>query len=429
MGLPLIIIILVYAVSRIVNLALELRNLSSIKTQRGVIPEEFKGKFDEESIDNSFLYTRHKLKFNLIYSAYKEMLRLIFIFLLINYYNELILSLGFGLKIDSIFRFILTGIVYVFILNVASTILSLPFDYYRIFRIEKRFSFNTMTISLWFVDLIKNLLLSAVVYGVLLSGTFLVFNFMPNFWWLPVWGLYFVLTIFFLYVSPYLIEPLFNKFDPIKNLDLIDRIKDMLDGAGINVKGVYKVDASKRTLHTNAYFTGIGRVKRIVLYDSLFDQLSNEEILAVLAHEVGHCKKHHVIKNLIFFEAISLIIAFVAFKITNSDALLDLFKIKMIEGVPVEYYFFTKIVILGFLASIAFWPLFPLFNYISRKFESQADDYACKIIGDGKSLASALQKLSKDNLANLHPDVLYATFHYSHPPVLERIRYLKEWEN
>ena len=427
MTTPLIMILLVYLISRIINYTLDFRNLYSINKHRGMVPSEFEGKFDKNSIDNSFLYTRHKGRFSILASVYKEIIKVVFILFLLNFYNDLILDLGFGLKADSWIRFILTGIVYVFILNAASTIISLPFDYYNIFRIERRFNFNTMTFGLWILDLVKNLILSAIVYAVLLSGTFLVYKLLPDFWWLPVWILYFILTIFFLYLSPYVIEPLFNKFEPIKNLDLIDRIKGMLDEAGIEVKGVYKVDASKRTRHTNAYFTGIGRVKRIVLYDNLLEQLSNEEILAVLAHEVGHCKKHHIIKNLIVFEVLSLFVAFVAFKITNSDALLDLFSIEQMDNLK-DYYFFTKIVLIGFIASIAFWPLFPLFNYISRKFENQADDYACNLMNDGTALASALTKLSKDNLANLYPDVIYAAFHYSHPPVLERIRYLKNWK-
>ena len=427
MTLPLIMILLVYLISRIINYTLDFRNLYSINKHRGMVPKEFEGKFDEESIDNSFLYTRHKGRFSILASLYKETIKLVFILCLLNFYNNLILDLGFGLKAGSWLRFILTGIVYVFVLNAASTFISLPFDYYNIFRIEKRFNFNTMTFSLWMLDLIKNLFLSAIVYAFLLSGTFLVYKLLPNFWWLPVWILYFISTIFFLYLSPYMIEPLFNKFEPIKNLDLIDRIKEMLDEAGIEVKGVYKVDASKRTRHTNAYFTGIGRVKRIVLYDNLLEQLTNEEILAVLAHEVGHCKKRHIIKNLIIFELMSLVIAFIAFKITNSDALLDLFKIEVMHSLK-DYYFFTKIVLIGFIASIAFWPLFPLFNYISRRFENQADDYACNLMNDGTALAKALAKLSKDNLANLYPDVIYAAFHYSHPPVLERIRYLKNWK-
>ncbi len=425
--LPLIIILFIYVVSRIISYTLDIRNLHSIKKHRGMVPEEFINKFDEKSIDNSFHYSRHKGHFSIVSSLYKEIVKIAFILFFINYYNDLILSIGFGFEPDSWMRFILTGIMYVFILNAASTILSLPFDYYNIFCIEKRFNFNTMTLSVWIIDLVKNLIMSAIVYALLLSGTFWVYKLMPDFWWLPVWGLYLVMTIFFLYLAPYVIAPLFNKFEPIKNRDLIDKVKKVLDKAGIEVQGVYQVDASKRTRHTNAYLTGIGRVKRIVLYDNLLEQLTNEEIVAVLAHEVGHCKKYHIIKNLIIFELISLVIAFLAFKITNSDALLELFKIDVMDGLA-DYYFFTKIVLLGFIASIVFWPLFPLFNYISRKFESQADDFACDILDDGTALSSALTKLSKDNLANLHPDVIYAAFHYSHPPVLERIRFLKNWK-
>jgi STE24 endopeptidase len=188
---------------------------------------------------------------------------------------------------------------------------------------------------------------------------------------------------------------------------------------GIKVSRVFEMDASKRTRHTNAYFTGIGKVKRIVLYDTLIDKMNNNEILSVLAHEVGHWKKKHIIKRIVVTEAIALAALYLAFRLIESDFLLTLFNIN-------EVTFFAKIVVLGFLGSIATFPFSPLFNYISRKHENEADRFAFDLTGNNQGLKSALVKLSKDNLSNLHPHPTYVLFHYSHPPVLQRIRNLEK---
>jgi STE24 endopeptidase len=187
---------------------------------------------------------------------------------------------------------------------------------------------------------------------------------------------------------------------------------------GITVKRVFKIDASKRSRHTNAYFTGIGKTKRIVLYDTLMERMSKNEILAVLAHEVGHWKRKHIFKRIILFELLSLMAAFIAFNILQSDFLADIFLIK-------ETTLFSKLVILSFIFSIIAAPFSPLFSYLSRRHENEADQYAVDLTEDPESLAASLIKLSRDNLSNLHPYPLYAVFHYSHPPVVERVRKIR----
>ncbi|MEE9591136.1 MAG: M48 family metalloprotease, partial [Thermodesulfobacteriota bacterium] len=176
---------------------------------------------------------------------------------------------------------------------------------------------------------------------------------------------------------------------------------------------------SKRTKHTNAYFTGIGRVKRIVLYDTLIEKMENTEILSVLAHEVGHWKKRHLLKRLIASEGIALIAIYISFRILQGDLLVNLFNIA--EGT-----FFSKILILGFLGSIVSFPFTPLLNYLSRRHENEADRFSYEMTGDGEGMISALVKLSKDNLSNLHPHPAYAAFNYSHPPVVERIGRIRD---
>ncbi len=275
-----------------------------------------------------------------------------------------------------------------------------------------------MTLKLWASDFIKGIVLSTVLLGLLMGAAFWLIHAIPDFWWLPVWGFFFLFSLFMMYISPYVLEPLFNKFTPLDDEELEEGIKEMMGKAGIKVSRVFKMDASKRTKHSNAYFSGIGKVKRIVLYDTLLEKLSKDEILAVLAHEAGHWKKKHIIKQLAIFEISAFVGSYLAFVLLKSDILGRLFFIN-------DASFFTKLVLLSFVASIVTWPFSPALSVISRIFEREADDFACGLMGDGEALASAMVKLSKENLSNLHPHPLYAKFHYSHPPAVERIRYLR----
>ena len=293
--------------------------------------------------------------------------------------------------------------------------ISVPFNLYSTFRIENKYGFNTMTPKLWIVDFIKSLLLSTVLI-VLIAGVALwIIQASPSLWWVYVWGFFLVFSLFMMYISPYVIEPLFNKFSPIEEEGLEEEIKAQMAKADIRVSRVFKMDASKRSRHTNAYFSGIGKVKRIVLYDTLLETMNHEEILAVLAHEAGHWKKKHIVKMLIAVETISFISIYISYKILQTDFLTDIFHVSVDT-------FFAKIVILGFIGSIISFPFIPLNSYISRRFEKEADRFSCTLTGKKEAMASSLVKLSKDNLANLHPHPLYATFYYSHPPIVQRIR-------
>jgi STE24 endopeptidase len=222
-----------------------------------------------------------------------------------------------------------------------------------------------------------------------------------------------------MYISPYVIEPLFNKFTPLEGEGLAEKISGMMGKTGIRVSRVFRIDASKRSRHTNAYFTGIGKVKRIVLYDTLLSMMDEGEVLAVLAHEAGHWKKKHVLKMIALFETLSLIGAYAAFRILQSDALADIFHI---QGEA----FFAKLIILGFIAGIVFFPFTPLFSALSRRHEREADRFAVELAPQPEAMATSLIKLSKDNLSNLHPHPLYAMVYYSHPPVVERVKRIRE---
>jgi STE24 endopeptidase len=256
--------------------------------------------------------------------------------------------------------------------------------------------------------------------ALLISVALLLIQKSPDLWWLWVWCFFLVFGVFMMYISPYVIEPLFHKFSPIEDKDLEKGVRDLMEKVGLKVSRVFKVDASKRTKHTNAYFTGIGKVKRIVLYDTLLETMDRDEILSVLAHEGGHWKKKHLLKHLVASEAIALAVLIIAYQLLQSEFLIELFHIE-------NSSFFAKVVLLGFIGSIISFPFSPLSHFFSRKHENEADRFSYELTGNSESMISALVKLSKDNLSNLHPHPLYALFHYSHPPVLERIRRIREF--
>jgi STE24 endopeptidase len=407
----LIIIITAYILVVLFGYWLDFLNLSHIKKHGLTIPPEFKGQIDEALLKKTVAYNIEHTKFDFVASLFNNAVFLVFILVLLNIYNNWVLSLGHS--------FIMTGLIFFLLLTYAETVISAPFSLYSTFRIENRYGFNTMTIRLWLTDTIKSLIISTVLLGILVSAGLFIVQKSPHLWWLWVWGFFFIFSIFMMYISPYVIEPLFHKFSPLDDETLEQGIRSLLMKAGIRVSRVFKVDASRRTRHTNAYFTGIGRVKRIVLYDTLIEKMNNSEILAVLAHEAGHWKKRHILKYIIATEAIALIASYIAFRLIQSDFLTAVFGLD-------QGSFFAKLVLIGFLGSIVSFPFSPLFHYFSRRHEIEADMFSYEMTGDGESMISALVKLSKDNLSNLHPHPLYALFHYSHPPVLERIRRIRE---
>ncbi len=392
---------------------LDFLNLSHLKKYGSVIPPEFEGQVDRDLLRRTRDYNIEHTKFDFIASVFNNTVFLVFIFVLLDVYNSWIMS--FNLP------FILSGLVFFLLLSYADTVISLPFSLYSTFRIENRYGFNTMTFRLWMADTVKSLAVSTILTGLLTAGGLLLVRKSPDMWWLWVWCFFLVFGIFVMYISPYVIEPLFHRFTPIEDEDLEGGIRSLMQKAGIKVSRIFRIDASRRTRHTNAYFTGIGRVKRIILYDTLIQKMSRDEILAVLAHEAGHWKKKHLLKHIVVAEVIALIAIYAAYLLLQGDFLTRLFHIE-------NDSFFAKVVILGFIGSIVSFPFTPVFHYFSRRHENEADRFSCELTGNGAGMISALVKLSKDNLSNLHPHPLYALFHYSHPPVLERIRRIREFE-
>jgi len=412
------IIILCYFIICTGAFVIEILNLNHIKKHGSEIPPEFEGVIDLAALEKSNEYTFANSRFRTIHTVYNEIITLVFIFGgVLAWYNKTL----FDYHNQYNWPFAIWGVIFVLVLSFSKTLLNIPFNLYKTFSIEKRFGFNNTGFLLWFWDLIKGLVVSAILISILLFGVFglVALDTMQTWWWLPVWAFFFLFTLFIIYISPYILDPLFNKFAPIKNEELANDIIELLKKAGIQVSGVYAMDASKRSKHSNAYFTGLGKVKRIVIFDTLLESLTKEEMLAVIAHEAGHCKKKHVIKNLMLFEALSAIGFYIAFILLQSDILATVFHLG-------PDTFFAKLIVLSFIGGIILWAMPLFFNAISRQFERQADDFAMKLIGSGEPLSNALIKLSVDNLANLYPQKLYAYFNYSHPPVLERVKTLRK---
>jgi STE24 endopeptidase len=386
-----------------------------LKQYGSVVPEGFDGLVTSETLQKSSDYTFENSRLGLWTSLFDNLLLIVFLFAgLLTIYDRFILSLT-----DS---FIVQGIIFFLILSLAQTVLDLPFSLYGTFVVEARHGFNKTTPRLWLTDLLKSQLIGAVLMSLLLAVIFALIQWSSLHWWLWVWGLMVLFTLFMMFISPYVIEPLFNKFEPVTEAGLEDEIRVMMEKAGLQVGSVMQMDASKRSGHSNAYFTGIGRVKRIVLYDTLLKQMTHREIVAVLAHEIGHWRLGHIWKRIVVAEIVAFFAAWGAFKLLAWDGLPGLLGFTELS-LP------AKMVLLGFIASLVMFPVSPLSAWISRRQEYEADGFAAKITGDPEALATALVKLSAENLSNLHPHPFYAWFYYSHPPVVERVSGLRALDN
>ena len=395
-----------YLLRLALELALRALNLRQLRLHGGEVPSALDGIIEPGKLEEARAYTLAQSRFGLVETCFGSLLVLAFFFGgLLPVYDALFAGAG---------SFVLRGIGFFLGLLILLEVADLPFSHYRTFRLEARFGFNTSTFGLWLADQAKGLALGTVLAARLVSGALGLVRWSPAHWWLWVWTFFAALSLFLMYVSPYLIEPLFHKFTPVTKEGLEERIRALLAKAGLKVSRVQQVDASRRSRHSNAYFTGIGRVKRIVLFDTLIEQLEEEELLAVLAHEVGHWKKGHILKRLLATEGAFFALSYLAFSLLRGGSLPGL------PGLPAAS-FYAQATILGFLFSLGGFFLTPLGSAFSRRQEWQADAFAAALTGTPQALAAALAKLSSANLANLHPHPLYAWFHYSHPPVTARI--------
>lgn len=403
-------LLLVYLFIQASEFALAWINLKFLQRHGADVPPGFEGSLTPDTLRKSADYTIAHNRLSLAESLFGTLLIILFLFCgLIEVYDRWLASFSRS--------FILQGILFFILLHLSQTILEIPFSLYRNFSLENRYDFNTMTPATWLSDFVKSTLLSLLLIALLVAGAFALILASPQNWWLWVWLFLTVVSLSLIYLSPVVIEPLFSKFEPLQSAELKDAIQSLMGKAGLGVRSVLQMDASRRSKHSNAYFSGIGKVKRIVLYDTLLERLEPPEILAVLAHEAGHWKKHHLLKRLAATEAVTLFSCFAAFFLLSRGNLPALFGIEKAS-------FPAQLVLLGFLFSLPLALFAPLGNWLSRRHEHQADRFAAELSATPEALASALVKMSRDNLANLHPHPLYAAVHYSHPPVVERVQAL-----
>jgi STE24 endopeptidase len=384
-------------------------NLQYLKQHGSQVPEGFEGAISEEKLRTSTAYTLDSSRLGLWDSLFDNCLALLFLFGgLLAGYDRLIGGLGASPIVSAVFFFLL--------LTWSQTLLGIPFDLYGTFVIEARYGFNTTTPRLWGSDLLKSQAIGALLLAFLIGVVFRLISWSPQHWWIWVWGFMAVFSLFMMFISPYLIEPLFNRYEPVTEEGLEDDIRMVMEQAGLKVGKVLQMDASKRSRHSNAYFTGIGKVKRIVLYDTLIRQMTHGEIVAVLAHEIGHWKKGHIWKRLLWAEILALGGAWLSFRLLGWHGLPGLL------GLPGEVSLPARMVVLGFVASLVLFPMTPFAAWRSRCQEREADRFAADLTGRPGELASALIKMSAENLSNLFPHPFYAAFYYSHPPTVERVR-------
>ena len=407
MGYLLVVLLIVYLAVEAAEQFLAIINLRHLARHGAEVPSGFEGQVDASTLLRIRNYTVDHGRVDRIAAFVTMAVTILFLFGgLMNWLNTSIAAQGWSS--------IVSGIIFFMVLFYGDTLINIPFSLYYTFSIEKRYGFTTQTPSLWLQDLIKALALNTLLLGVLLYVLLWLIQSVPDLWWLAGWFFVLLFSIFLLYISPYVIEPLFNRFQPMEDTALERRIRDTMAKTGLKINRVFSMDASKRSSHSNAYFTGIGHVKRIVLFDTLLANHTDDEIVAILAHEAGHWKKKHILKMLVLSQIMSLAGFYLAYRLTAGDFLADIFQL----DIPTMH---AKLLLVVFIGTLVLFPLKPLMAYIARRYEREADNFALQLTERPAPMAAALIKLGKDNLANLHPHPFYAAFYYSHPPLVQRV--------
>ena len=386
-------------------------DMLNMKALDGKLPEEFKEVYDEQTYAKSQEYTKTRTRFGIISSIFDLAILLAFWFGGgFNIVDEWARSFGFG---D-----IVTGLVFVGVLMVAKTIISLPFSIYSTFVIEERFGFNKTDAKTFVLDLIKGLILGIVIGAPLLAGIIAFFAYAGPFGWLYAWLTVTAFSLILQFVAPTWIMPLFNKFVPLEDGSLKQAIDKYADKVNFPLKGVFVMDGSKRSSKSNAFFTGFGKNKRIALFDTLIDNHSESELVAVLAHEVGHYKKKHILKNMVISIAHTGVLFFLLSIFLSNELLFDAFYMD-------EVSIHAGLIFFGMLYAPVEMILSVFMQISSRKHEFEADNFARETIDEPEDMVNVLKGLSKDNLSNLTPHPFYVFLNYSHPPVLERIKAIR----
>ena len=329
---------------------------------------------------------------------------------------------GFG-KLDVLVRSwgygeIVNGLLFMFLMFLAQLLISIPFELYHTFVIEEKFGFNKTTIGTWVGDQVKGLVLAAIIGAPILALMLWLFGEYGEYAWLYAWIAMTVVTLLLTYLGPSLIMPLFNKFEPLEEGELKSEIDRLAVKCDFPLTEVSVMDGSKRSAKTNAFFTGFGKNKKIALFDTLIEKHSVAELVAVLAHEIGHYKKKHIIQQMVIGVVKLGVISFLIYLFMNNESLMRAFGVETPSVYCSFVFFFILFKPISFLLGIGM-------SLLSRKNEFEADAYAAEVTGGAADMVSALKQLPKDNLSNLTPHPFYAFLFYSHPPIMERLAALR----
>jgi STE24 endopeptidase len=313
---------------------------------------------------------------------------------------------------------------FLFAAGVAFSIPNLPFDWYAQFRLEERFGFNTTTTATWLLDRVKGMVLAFVLGYPALVLVLKVVEWAGAHWWVWAWAVVVAIQLLLMLLAPAFIMPLFNKFTPLPEGTLRERLFALAARTGFPTRSIDVMDGSKRSRHSNAFFTGFGRMRKIVLFDTLVSQLSEEELEAVLAHEIGHYKRRHIIK-LLTFSIVGMLVAFAVIAwLAQREWFGAGFGFTQVVGFEPAAIAPTLLLFALLAGTVTFWTS-PLASLWSRRFEYEADAFAREAMGRAEPLIGALRKLTEKNLSNLTPHPLYSGFYYSHPTLTERERALR----
>ena len=404
----LIFILAVLVVGYLLDVSVSLLTLRSLDP---VLPGEFVGIYDPDEYARSQEYTRVTTRFGVLQSS--VMLPITVAFILLGGFNVLDIyarSLGFSQ--------VPTGLIFTGLIMLLTFLTQLPFSLYSTFGIENRFGLNRTTVQTYLLDILNTILLAVTVGGPVLALVFLFFQLYDSTAWLYCWLLVAVVTIVMQFIAPVVILPLFNRFTPLGEGPLRQAITVYAKRQEFPLQGVYTMDGSRRSNRLNAFFTGFGRFRRIVFFDTLLEKMAVPEIIAILAHEMGHWKKKHILKMTVTsFVQTGFMFALMSLFIDNKG----LFAAFAMDHVSV----YAGLVFFGFLYTPIATLVSILTNSISRRHEYEADAYAVASTGLGEELIMGLKKLCRANMANLTPHPLQVFLGYSHPPVLERIRAIR----
>ncbi|HEY9053011.1 MAG TPA: M48 family metallopeptidase, partial [Gammaproteobacteria bacterium] len=389
-----------FALSLLIKFWLAHRHISHIQQHRNAVPEAFSEKISIEDHQKAADYTTAKVRFGRWPLIYDALLLLAWTF---GGGLELLDQNWRQLEMDPVY----TGIAVILSLMLIASLLELPFSIYSTFVIEERFGFNRTTAKTFIIDIFKGMLLALLLGMPLIWVVLWLMEKSGEFWWLYAWVVWTGFSLFIAWAYPTWIAPIFNKFTPLEEGETLNRINSLLQRCGFNSKGIFVIDGSKRSSHGNAYFAGFGKNKRIVFFDTLLNSLDNDELEAVLAHELGHFKRKHILKGMLLTITTTLLGLWVLAWIMQNDWFYKALGV----STPSTY---MALILFSLVVPIFTFLLHPLMSMFSRKNEFEADAFAAEQ-ADANNLIKALVNLYKENASTLTPDPLYSAFYDSHP--------------